>query len=108
MKAKCEAHVVGPNAVVFERTETGYSAYAPDLPGCIAAVDTIQQTADLMREAIQFHIAGIREDGLQIPEPTTTVEEAPRTLSRARFEARRRVLSLAARRRMCHTHQERQ
>lgn len=58
-------------AVLFEKTDTGYSAYVPDLPGCIAVGDTLEETAQLMREAIEFHLDGMREDGEPIPEPTT-------------------------------------
>ena len=61
-------------AVLFERTETGFSAYVPDLPGCIAAGPTFEETADLMRKAIQMHLAGMREDGDAIPEPRTIAE----------------------------------
>jgi predicted RNase H-like HicB family nuclease len=61
-------------AVLFEKTETGYSAYVPDLPGCVAAGATLQETAGLMRKAIQMHLAGMREDGDPIPEPTTIAE----------------------------------
>lgn len=61
-------------AVLFERTETGFSAYVPDLPGCVAAGATFAETADLMRGAIQMHLAGMREDGDPIPEPTTIAE----------------------------------
>jgi predicted RNase H-like HicB family nuclease len=61
-------------AVLFEKTNTGYSAYVPDLPGCIAAGDTLEETAQLMREAIGFHLDGMREDGDPIPEPRTIAE----------------------------------
>lgn len=61
-------------AVLFEKTDTGYSAYVPDLPGCIAAGDTLEETAQLMSEAIGFHLAGMREDGDPIPEPRTIAE----------------------------------
>jgi predicted RNase H-like HicB family nuclease len=61
-------------AVLFEKTDTGYSAYVPDLPGCIAAGDTLEETAQLMREAIGFHLDGMREDGDPIPEPRTIAE----------------------------------
>jgi len=61
-------------AVLFEKTDTGYSAYVPDLPGCIAAGATLEDTAQLMREAIEFHLDGMREDGEPIPEPTTIAE----------------------------------
>ena len=58
-------------AVIYEKTGTGYSAYAPDLPGCITTGATREETERLMVEAIEFHIAGMREDGEAIPEPTT-------------------------------------
>jgi predicted RNase H-like HicB family nuclease len=58
-------------AVIYERTGTGYSAYVPDLPGCITTGRTREETERLMVEAIEFHIAGMREDGEAIPEPTT-------------------------------------
>jgi len=61
-------------AVLFEKTDTGYSAYVPDLPGCIAAGDKLEETAQLMREAIGFHLDGMREDGDPIPEPRTIAE----------------------------------
>ncbi|SPF53093.1 conserved hypothetical protein [Candidatus Sulfopaludibacter sp. SbA4] len=61
-------------AVLFERTETGYSAHVPDLPGCVAAGETIEETSELMRTAIQMHLAGMREDGEPIPEPRTIAE----------------------------------
>jgi len=61
-------------AVLFERTETGYSAHVPDLPGCVAAGETIEETSELMRTAIQLHLAGMREDGEPIPEPRTIAE----------------------------------
>ncbi len=63
-------------AIVIERDEeTGsYGAYAPDLPGCGAAADTLDEVQQLIREAIQFHIEGLRAEGLEAPEPTTIVE----------------------------------
>ena len=61
-------------AVLFEKTETGYSAFVPDLPGCIAAEETFEETAELMRTAIQMHLAGMKEDGEPIPEPRTIAE----------------------------------
>ena len=57
--------------VVFEKTGTGYSAYAPDLPGCVAADKTLEQTRKLMAEAMALHIDGLQRDGLPVPEPTT-------------------------------------
>jgi len=58
-------------AVIYERTATGYSAYVPDLPGCVAAGETLEQTEALMRGAIELHLAGMAEDGEPVPEPTT-------------------------------------
>ena len=57
--------------VIYEKTATGYSAYAPDLPGCITTGFTLEETERLMKEAIEFHLEGLREDGLPIPAPTT-------------------------------------
>ena len=57
--------------VIYEKTRTGYSAYVPDLPGCVAAAATFEATADLMRGAIEMHLEEMREDGDPIPEPTT-------------------------------------
>jgi predicted RNase H-like HicB family nuclease len=57
--------------VVIEHAEgTGYSAWAPDLPGCAAAAGTREECEQLMREAIGLHLAGMREDGESIPEPS--------------------------------------
>ena len=61
-------------AIVIERAENNCSAYAPDLPGCIATGATVEETEAQMREAIEFHIAGLREDGVPIPQPSGRVE----------------------------------
>ena len=58
-------------AVIYEKTSSGYSAYVPDLPGCVAAGATFEETADLIRGAIELHLETMREDGDSIPEPTT-------------------------------------
>lgn len=60
--------------IVIERTDDGYSAYSPDLPGCVATGKTIRETEEAMREAIAFHVEGLREDGIPLPEPTATAE----------------------------------
>jgi predicted RNase H-like HicB family nuclease len=60
-------------AVVFEKTSNGWSAYAPDLPGLGVAAATIEETKQLLREGIELHIAGMREDGMPIPEPSAQV-----------------------------------
>ena len=57
--------------IVYEKTKTGYAVYSPDLPGCIATGPTRIETTNLMKEAMEFHIEGMIEDGLEIPEPTT-------------------------------------
>ena len=54
-------------AVVIEKAETNYSAYVPDLPGCVASGATLKQAEAEIREAIEFHIEGMRQDGLPIP-----------------------------------------
>jgi predicted RNase H-like HicB family nuclease len=59
--------------VIIEKGEHNYSAYVPDLPGCVATGDTIAEVRREIREAIQFHLDGLREDGLPIPEPTSRV-----------------------------------
>jgi predicted RNase H-like HicB family nuclease len=61
-------------AVIYEKTSTGYSAYAPDLPGCMAAGATLAETAKLMRAAIELHLETMREDGDVIPEATTVAD----------------------------------
>jgi predicted RNase H-like HicB family nuclease len=61
-------------AVVFEKTGTGYSAYVPDLPGCVAAGATLEETADLIRSGVEIHLNAMREDGDAIPEPSTRVD----------------------------------
>lgn len=57
--------------MIIEKTETGYSAYAPDLPGCIATGSTKSLTEKLMKEAIEFHIEGMLDEGMEIPKPIT-------------------------------------
>ena len=61
-------------AVVIEKAADNYSAYVPDLPGCIATGATVEETEQLIREAIELHLAGLREDGLPIPQPSSQVE----------------------------------
>jgi predicted RNase H-like HicB family nuclease len=61
-------------AVVIEMAQGNYSAYVPDLPGCIATGETVAEVQQLIREAIELHIAGMREDGLSIPPPSSQVE----------------------------------
>ena len=61
-------------AVVVEPSENGYGAYVPDLPGCVALGDTVDETLRLVQEAIEIHLDGMREDGERIPEPKTVCE----------------------------------
>jgi len=56
--------------IIYEKTQSGYSAYAPDLPGCVAAASTKKETEILMKEAIEFHIEAMLEEGLEIPKQT--------------------------------------
>ncbi len=61
-------------AIVIEKAANNYSAYVPDLPGCVATGATIQEVNQQIKEAIVFHLEGLREEGLSIPEPTTLCE----------------------------------
>jgi predicted RNase H-like HicB family nuclease len=61
-------------AILLEKTNTGYSAHVPDLPGCIAAGETREETLELIREAIEFHLEGMRLHGETIPEPASQCE----------------------------------
>jgi predicted RNase H-like HicB family nuclease len=54
--------------VILEKSDTNYSAYIPELDGCIATGDTIQETVDSIEEAVKFHLAGMKEEGLDIPD----------------------------------------
>src|ERR1700727_1014858 len=61
-------------AVVIEKGERNYSAYVPDLPGCVSVGDTPEQVKSEIREAIEFHLEGMREDGLPIPRPSSQAD----------------------------------
>lgn len=61
-------------AVVIEKANGNYSAYVPDLPGCVATGATQREVEQNIREAIRFHLDGLREDGLPIPGPTSTCD----------------------------------
>ncbi len=61
-------------AVVIEKAANNFSAYVPDLPGCISTGETVDEVERLIREAIEYHLEGMREDGLPIPQPTTLCE----------------------------------
>jgi predicted RNase H-like HicB family nuclease len=61
-------------AIVIEKAENNYAAYVPDLLGCVATGKTMEETEQQIREAIEIHLRGMREDGLPIPEPSSHVE----------------------------------
>jgi predicted RNase H-like HicB family nuclease len=61
-------------AVIIEKGETSFGAYMPDLPGCVAAAETKEDVLQLIHEAIEFHVEGLREDGQPIPEPSSSIE----------------------------------
>jgi predicted RNase H-like HicB family nuclease len=61
-------------AVVIEKAEANYSAYVPDLPGCVATGATPEEAESQIREAIEFHLEGLRQDGLPIPHAASRVE----------------------------------
>ena len=61
-------------AIVIEKAENNYAAYVPDLPGCVATGQTIEETEQQIREAIDLHLRGMREDRVPIPEPSSSVD----------------------------------
>ena len=61
-------------AVVIEKANGNYSAYVPDIPGCIATAETQEELEKNIREAIRFHLDGLEQEGLPIPAPTTTCQ----------------------------------
>jgi predicted RNase H-like HicB family nuclease len=61
-------------AIVIEKAEGNYSAYVPDLPGCVAAGSSIKHVEQEIRDAIRFHIDGLKADGLPVPMPTSIAE----------------------------------
>jgi predicted RNase H-like HicB family nuclease len=60
--------------VIFEKADGNYSAYSPDIPGCIATGATRDEAEKNIREAISFHIEGLKEDGIPLPEPASSIE----------------------------------
>ena len=81
-------------AVVIEKAGSNYSAYVPDLPGCLATGATVAEVAAELPKAIRFHIEGLRKDGLPVPEPMSLAEYVERDghepLSKERPRRRRR------------------
>lgn len=61
-------------AIVIEQAAANYSAYVPDLPGCVATGSTVQEAEAQIREAIAFHLDGLREDGSPVPPPSSRVD----------------------------------
>lgn len=61
-------------AIVIEKAGVNFSAYVPDLPGCIATGGTLAETEQEIRQAIELHLNGLREDGIPIPAPSSRVE----------------------------------
>ena len=61
-------------AIVIEKAENNYSAYVPDLPGCVGTGRSIAEVEATIKEAIEFHFSGLREDGAVIPAPSSQVE----------------------------------
>jgi predicted RNase H-like HicB family nuclease len=61
-------------AVIIEKAGKNYSAYSPDLPGCVATGATIKETLSRMRTAIKYHLEGLKKDGSAIQEPSTKVK----------------------------------
>ena len=61
-------------AIVIEKADGNYSAYVPDLPGCVATGDTVAAVEGEIREAIRFHIEGLKADGLPVPAPTSIAD----------------------------------
>jgi predicted RNase H-like HicB family nuclease len=61
-------------AIVIEKVGNNFSGYVPDLPGCVATGATIEETESVLREAIEFHLTGLRQDGAPIPQPSSRVD----------------------------------
>jgi predicted RNase H-like HicB family nuclease len=61
-------------AIVIEKADGNFSAYVPDLPGCVAAGPTVKAVEQEIRDAIRFHIEGLKADGLSVPAPTSIAE----------------------------------
>jgi predicted RNase H-like HicB family nuclease len=61
-------------AIVIEKAKRNYAAYVPDLPGCVSTGETREEVERNIREAIQIHIEGLKEDGLAVPEPSAVCE----------------------------------
>ncbi|MFO0458342.1 MAG: type II toxin-antitoxin system HicB family antitoxin [Burkholderiales bacterium] len=60
--------------VIIEKGDSSYGAYVPDLPGCVAVGETQDEAMKLIQEAIEYHIEGLKEDGLHVPVPSSTIQ----------------------------------
>lgn len=61
-------------AIVIEKGKTSYGAYVPDLPGCVAVAETLEEVRTLIQEAIDFHLEGLKQDGFSVPQPVSICE----------------------------------
>ena len=61
-------------AVVIEKGDGNFSAYLPDMPGCVATAPTVEEVEEEIRAAIRFHIDGLEADGVEVPQPTSLAE----------------------------------
>jgi predicted RNase H-like HicB family nuclease len=61
--------------VIIEKSESGFGAFVPDLPGCVAVATTREETVHLIKEAVELHIESLREHGEPVPDPTATAEK---------------------------------
>jgi predicted RNase H-like HicB family nuclease len=71
---RAEEETMSRYLIVFENAGSNYSAYSPDLPGCVTTGKTLEETRRNMEEAIEFHLEGLREDGLPVPPPSSVGE----------------------------------
>jgi predicted RNase H-like HicB family nuclease len=60
--------------ILIEKTDTGYSAHSPDVTGCIATGDTLDEVRTQIKEALEFHIEGLKQEGLPVPAPSTQTD----------------------------------
>ena len=70
MHPKDEVSKMTDYTIIIEKGDGNFSAFCPDLPGVVAAAETEEETAELMRDAIEFHLEGLKEENLPIPPPT--------------------------------------
>jgi predicted RNase H-like HicB family nuclease len=61
-------------AIIIEKGDSGYGGFVPDLPGCVAVGKSIRETERLIKKAIEFHLEGMKEDGVEIPSPISVAE----------------------------------